>query len=75
MQTQTSKCHCGQPFDSSDHCPVCFCEHFERVCDFSTNGWTFDPSREVWWAKIGPSTWREVKGAFDDPPSWRPESI
>ena len=44
--------------------------------DFAkVNGWTFDPSREVWWAKVSPSTWREVKGAFDDPPSWRPESI
>lgn len=35
-------------------------------------GWTFDPTREIWWAKTGPSTWSEVKGAYDDPPTWRP---
>ena len=34
------------------------------------NGWTFDPTREVWWARVGPNTWREVKGALADPPSW-----
>lgn len=36
------------------------------------NGWTFDPAREVWWAKTGPSTWTEVRAAFDDPPRFRP---
>lgn len=36
------------------------------------NGWTFDPAREVWWAKTGPSTWTEVRGAYDDPPRFRP---
>ena len=39
------------------------------------NGWTFDPSREVWWARISEHTWREVKGALDDPPSWRPTAF
>jgi hypothetical protein len=39
------------------------------------NGWTFDPSREVWWAKTGPSTWTEVKGAFDNPPAFTPGQI
>ena len=37
------------------------------------NGWTFDPSREVWWAKTGPSTWTEVKGTLDEPPTWAPK--
>jgi hypothetical protein len=36
------------------------------------NGWTFDPGREVWWAKTGSATWAEVKGALDDPPAWHP---
>jgi hypothetical protein len=36
------------------------------------NGWTFDPAREVWWARTGPSTWSEVAGTLDDPPSWKP---
>ncbi len=36
------------------------------------NGWTYDPSRMVWWARVGKNTWREVKGDFDDPPTWRP---
>jgi hypothetical protein len=34
--------------------------------------WHFDPSREIWWAKTGPNTWTEVRGAFDDPPTWKP---
>jgi hypothetical protein len=34
------------------------------------NGWTFDPAREVWWAKTGPSTWTEVHGTPDTPPTW-----
>ena len=38
------------------------------------NGWTFDPSREIWWTKTGPSTWTEVKGALDDPPFWAPKA-
>jgi len=37
------------------------------------NGWTFDPAREIWWAKTGPSTWTEVSGTFDDPPRWAPK--
>jgi hypothetical protein len=36
------------------------------------NGWTFDPSREVWYAKTGDGTWTEVKGALDDPPGFAP---
>lgn len=36
------------------------------------NGWTFDPAREIWWAKTGPHTWTEVKGTLDDPPTWEP---
>jgi hypothetical protein len=39
------------------------------------NGWTFDPTREVWFARVSENTWREVKGALDNPPSWRPEQI
>jgi hypothetical protein len=38
------------------------------------SGWTFDPSREIWWAKTGPDMWSEVKGAFDDPPKFSPFS-
>lgn len=38
------------------------------------NGWTFDPAREVWWAKTGPDMWSEVKGALDDPPKFPPFS-
>ena len=38
-------------------------------------GWNFDPARETWWAKTGPSTWTEVKGTMDDPPSFRPEQV
>jgi hypothetical protein len=38
------------------------------------NGWTFDPSREVWFAKTAANTWTEVKGALDDPPSWAPKA-
>lgn len=37
------------------------------------NGWTFDPTREVWWAKTGAGTWSEVSGSLDDPPGFRPE--
>ena len=35
-------------------------------------GWTFDPAREIWWAKTGPSTWTEVPGAIDNPPRFPP---
>lgn len=35
------------------------------------NGWTFDPAREIWWAKIGPATWTEVRGTMDNPPHWK----
>lgn len=38
------------------------------------NGWTFDPSREVWWAKTGPALWSEVAGTFDSPPAWAPRA-
>jgi len=38
------------------------------------NGWTFDPAREIWWAKTGPNTWTEIQGTLDDAPSFRPES-
>jgi hypothetical protein len=34
------------------------------------NGWTFDPSREVWYVKTSANTWTEVKGDIDNPPSW-----
>lgn len=30
--------------------------------------WTFDPARQVWWAKSGENTWTEVKGTLDQPP-------
>jgi hypothetical protein len=36
------------------------------------NGWTFDPAREVWYAKTGPSSWTEAPGALDNPPSRTP---
>lgn len=39
------------------------------------NGWTFDPSREVWWAKAGPSTWTEVRGTLEQPPAWAPRKV
>jgi hypothetical protein len=39
------------------------------------NGWTFDPSREIWWAKTGPATWTEVSGTLDDPPASAPRAI
>ncbi len=39
------------------------------------NGWTFDPSREVWWARLGECTWREVRGTLDDPPTFTPWAI
>ena len=40
----------------------------------SRNGWTFNPGREVWWAKVGPDMWSEVKGALDNPPRFSPFS-
>ena len=39
------------------------------------NGWTFDPSRERWWAKTGENTWTEIAGALDDPPSFPASSV
>jgi hypothetical protein len=36
--------------------------------------WKFDPAREVWWAKTGPSTWTEVRGTYDDPPRFAPNA-
>lgn len=33
-------------------------------------GWTFDPSREIWFAKTGKNTWTEIPGALDDAPSF-----
>lgn len=38
------------------------------------NGWTFDPSDEVWWARVGPARWLIVRGALDNPPSWKPQA-
>ena len=40
----------------------------------TSNGWTFDPAREVWFARIGPDMWTEVKGALDSPPKFTPFS-
>jgi hypothetical protein len=40
----------------------------------SRNGWTFDPTREVWFAKVGADLWTEVKGALSDPPKFTPFS-
>jgi hypothetical protein len=28
----TENCHCGADYQSSDHCPECFCEEFEADC-------------------------------------------
>jgi hypothetical protein len=34
----------------------------DRIDDFEwlkvVNGWTFDPTREVWWARINKTSWR-----------------
>lgn len=38
----------------------------------TVNGWTFDPAREVWYAKTGRNTWTEVKGTMDAAPSFLP---
>jgi hypothetical protein len=38
------------------------------------NGWTFDPTREVWFVRTSANTWTEVKGALDNPPSWTAQS-
>jgi hypothetical protein len=40
----------------------------------SRNGWTFDPAREVWRAKVGPDMWSEVSGTLDNPPRVSPFS-
>lgn len=26
-------CHCGASYGGSDHCPACYCEQYESVCD------------------------------------------
>lgn len=36
------------------------------------NGWTFDPTDETWFAKIGPSSWLVVKGSLDEAPHFTP---
>ena len=40
----------------------------------STSGWTFDPARQVWYAKTGPDTWTEVTGTLDSPPPFAPQA-
>jgi hypothetical protein len=27
-------CHCGAKMDGSDHCGCCYCEQYERTCDW-----------------------------------------
>jgi hypothetical protein len=39
----------------------------------TVSGWTFDPSREVWFARVGENRWMEMAGALDEPPSMTPE--
>ena len=36
-QTST-RCHCGSGMFSSDHCPRCGCEEYERYCNFVWSG-------------------------------------
>jgi hypothetical protein len=39
------------------------------IAEISKSGcWTFDPAREVWWAKTGEQTWTEIMGTLDHPP-------
>ena len=38
------------------------------------SGWTFDPAREIWWARTGPATWSEVAGTLGNPPTWAPRA-
>jgi hypothetical protein len=40
-----------------------------------SNGWTFDPTDETWYAKTGPNTWSVVNGALDDPPTFTPATL
>ena len=41
----------------------------DEITEFSKSGcWTFDPGREVWWAKSGPDTWTEIMGTLEHPP-------
>ncbi len=36
------------------------------------DGWTFDPSREVWFARTAENRWIETAGTLDDPPHRTP---
>ena len=40
----------------------------------SNNGWTFNPAREVWYARIGPDMVTEIKGTPGNPPKFTPFS-
>jgi hypothetical protein len=31
--TSEHACHCGAPFNRSDHCDECGCEQYERYCE------------------------------------------
>lgn len=41
--------------------------------EMTINGWTYSPTDETWYAKVGPSRWLTVPGGLDDAPHFTPQ--
>lgn len=51
-RTTETHCHCGAEFRGCDHCPVCFCEQYEAICDHEATREELEDQR-IWNEVLG----------------------
>ena len=43
MKDTETTCHCGTPYNGSDHCPACGCEQYESLACFGIRDFDTSP--------------------------------